>query len=242
MKKTRLYLAKTGSSQKILEANFSLLKLISNNNFKKIIEFGVGYGNFAKKVVELFKPEIYVGIDVNEQVKEHLPQFVNFLNLDLNTDKIPYPNEYFDLGIAIEVIEHLADPDNLLSETSRLIKKNGYFLISTPNLASWINRLLFILGVVPIGYEISWKYRIGDSIIGIPPREYNSSGHLKLYTYHALLEHLSLYNFVPIKTKPISYDSPFANKNLSRFFYLISKIFSKTPSLSEGFAVLAKKV
>jgi hypothetical protein len=50
MNKTKLYLAKTTSSTKIHEVNFSLLKLICNNNFKKIIEFGVGHGNFAKKL------------------------------------------------------------------------------------------------------------------------------------------------------------------------------------------------
>jgi SAM-dependent methyltransferase len=164
------------------------------------------------------------------------------LILDLNNDRIPYPDEYFDLGIACEVIEHLANPDNLLSEASRVIKKGGYFLISTPNLASWLNRILLMLGLVPIQYEISWEYRLGDSLIGLPPRKHNAAGHVKLYTYHALLDHLRIYNFIPVRQSSIKYPSPFANRYLSKIYYAINYILSFSPSLSNGFAILAKKI
>jgi SAM-dependent methyltransferase len=242
MKNLKLYLPRTGSSQEIHEVNFNLLRKLMKIKIEKIIEFGVGYGNFAEKVINLFKPSIYVGIDINEEVKLKIPKIIELLILDLNNDKIPYPDEYFDLGIACEVIEHLANPDNLLSEASRVIKKGGYFLISTPNLASWLNRILLMLGLVPIHYEISWKYRLGDSVIGLPPRKYIASGHIKLYTYHALLEHLRLYNFIPVKQSSIKYSLQFTNKYVNKLYHAMNYILSFSPSLSNGFAILAKKI
>jgi SAM-dependent methyltransferase len=242
MSNPKLYLPKTTYLSHIHEVNFNLLRKLTKIKIETIIEFGVGYGNFAEKVINLFKPSIYVGIDINEEVKLKIPKIIKLLILDLNNDKIPYPDEYFDLGIACEVIEHLANPDNLLSEASRVIKKGGYFLISTPNLASWLNRVLLMLGLVPIQYEISWEYRLGDSVIGLPPRKHNAAGHVKLYTYHALIEHLKLYNFMPVKQSSIKYPSPIVNKHISKLYYAINNILSFSPSLSNGFTVLAKKI
>jgi SAM-dependent methyltransferase len=242
MNNLKLYLPRTVSVQEIHEVNFNLLRTLNKIKIEKIIEFGVGYGNFAEKVINLFKPSIYVGVEINEEVKLKIPKIIELLILDLNNDKIPYPDEYFDLGIACEVIEHLANPDNLLSEASRVIKKGGYFLISTPNLASWINRILLMLGLVPIQYEISWEYRLGDSLIGLPPRKHSAGGHVKLYTYHALLDHLRIYNFIPIRQSSIKYSSPFANRYVSKIYYVINNILSFSPSLSNGFAILAKKI
>jgi SAM-dependent methyltransferase len=241
MNNLKLYLPRTVSVQEIHEVNFNLLRKLTKIKIEKIIEFGVGYGTFAKKVINLFKPSIYVGVEINEEVKLKIPKMIDLLILDLNNERIPYPDEYFDLGIACEVIEHLANPDNLLSEASR-VKKGGYFLISTPNLASWLNRILLMLGLVPILYEISWEYRLGDSLIGLPPRKHNAAGHVKLYTYHALLDHLRIYNFIPIRQSSIKYSSPFANRYVSKIYYVINNILSFSPSLSNGFAILAKKI
>jgi SAM-dependent methyltransferase len=242
MNNLKLYLPKTTSLLNVHEVNFNLLRTLLKIKIEKIIEFGVGYGTFAEKVMNLFKSSIYVGVEINEEVKLKIPKMIDLLILDLNNGRIPYPDEYFDLGIACEIIEHLANPDNLLSEASRVIKKGGYFLISTPNLASWLNRILLMLGLVPIQYEISWLYRLGDSLIGLPPRKHNAAGHVKLYTYHALLDHLRIYNFIPVRQSSIKYSSPFANRYVSKIYYAINNILSFSPSLSNGFAVLARKI
>jgi len=99
-----------------------------------------------------------------------------------------------------------------------------------------------MLGLVPIQYEISWKYGLGDSVIGLLPRKYIASGHIKLYTYYALLEHLKLYNFISVKQASIKHSLQLTNKYINKLYNIMNNVLSFSPSLSNGFAILAKKV
>lgn len=54
--------------------------------------------------------------------------------LDIISDitSIPRPDESFDAILCTEVFEHLPDPLRTLKEFSRLLKKNGYLIITAP--------------------------------------------------------------------------------------------------------------
>ncbi len=52
-------------------------------------------------------------------------------------DPFPYPDEYFELVVAAEIIEHLTcDPMHMLLEARRVLSEGGYLLLSTPNIGS----------------------------------------------------------------------------------------------------------
>lgn len=59
-----------------------------------------------------------------------------FFKADLSRDSIPLPDERVDLVLALEVIEHLVNPDHMLREARRVLRSGGSLVISTPNLAS----------------------------------------------------------------------------------------------------------
>jgi hypothetical protein len=73
----------------------------------------------------------------------------------------------YDVAICLEVIEHLKDRNdetedpasythsgifNLLIETNKILKDNGLFILTTPNLSSWKSILKLIRGMDPYLY------------------------------------------------------------------------------------------
>jgi len=46
---------------------------------------------------------------------------------------LPLPNEFADVFISFETFEHLPEPERLMAEAHRVLKRGGTFLCSTPN-------------------------------------------------------------------------------------------------------------
>jgi SAM-dependent methyltransferase len=61
----------------------------------------------------------------------------------------PVEDNFFDVIIAGDIIEHLMDTDVFLQELRRVLRPGGYLLITTPNIAWWWNRIRLLLGKVP---------------------------------------------------------------------------------------------
>lgn len=99
---------------------------------------GTGYGSFllheggAKKVV---------GIDNAKDAIDYCNYNYKAKNLEFNLDdctKCHLANLSFDVVVSFEVIEHLKMPDSFLSEVKRILKKNGIFVVSTPNKLTYL--------------------------------------------------------------------------------------------------------
>jgi 2-polyprenyl-3-methyl-5-hydroxy-6-metoxy-1,4-benzoquinol methylase len=59
---------------------------------------------------------------------------------------LDFPDAAFDLVFCSEVIEHMTSPENLVAEMNRVLKPGGYLVLSTPNSAFWLYRLLGFAG------------------------------------------------------------------------------------------------
>jgi len=64
---------------------------------------------------------------------------------DLNKEKLPYPDNQFDIIIFTEVIEHIYNPGFVLKEINRILKPKGKLYLSTPNLINIKNKMEFLL-------------------------------------------------------------------------------------------------
>lgn len=112
--------------------NFSLSKKYIKG--KKVLDIGCWTGQIETLSVKIAKKMI--GIDPNDfaiiQAKKLVPkaQFKTASALSL-----PFRENSFDTVLFFEVIEHL--PDNseskVLSEINRVLKPDGYLIMSTPN-------------------------------------------------------------------------------------------------------------
>lgn len=95
---------------------------------------------------------------------------------DVAASPLPYRGEVFDVVFAGEVIEHLVDTTGFLLDLRRVLKPGGVLVLTTPNLASFENRVRLLLGLYPRWVE----YRLEGG-----------HGHVRAYTARTLLRHLA---------------------------------------------------
>lgn len=108
----------------------------------KIVVMGSGEGSFENKLLSLgIEPKNIFSIDIN--AKKFKLKKLKIVKADLNL-KLPLDDEFYDLCIAIEVIEHLHNPSNLISEAYRILHNNGYLVITTPNIHSYMQKIRFL--------------------------------------------------------------------------------------------------
>lgn len=106
-------------------------KLIKNNLI--ILDLGVGTGQaikiFAKKNCEIF------AVDISEKmlqvVKNKYPN-IKTLKLDMNNGlkKVGFKNQYFNIIIAIGVLEFVKNIKKVIKESFGLLKNGGHFIFT----------------------------------------------------------------------------------------------------------------
>jgi SAM-dependent methyltransferase len=69
-----------------------------------------------------------------------------------DADPCPASDASFDVVLAPDVIEHLVNTEEFLLELRRICIPQGCLLLSTPNLAFWLNRLRLLFGRAPWCY------------------------------------------------------------------------------------------
>jgi methionine biosynthesis protein MetW len=203
---------------------------IANGRKRRFLDIGCGDGSFIitfKKHCETF------GVDISQNaIKMAKEAGINAYKVDVSSQKLPFHDEYFDIIYMGDVIEHLTNPDFAINEVYRVLKQNGFLVLSTPNLASWINRLLLLLGMQPLFSEVSTAKTFGR---GPKSYDYFPVGHLRLFTYKALKEFLTYYRFNIVKVEGANYEG------LPKILVNIDRIFSKIPSLSSTIILIANK-
>jgi len=154
-----------------------LLKLIGTN--KKVLDIGCGDG-FISELILKNNNDVY-GIEIAEDaIKKARNKGITIYDLDLNLDWCNNLQEKFDVVFAGEIIEHVFDTDKFLKNIHRVLKKDGYIVLSTPNVASLGRRILLLLGKNPL--------------IETTARSYDA-GHIRYFTYKTLKKLLEENNF-----------------------------------------------
>ena len=116
----------------------------------RILDVGCGDGFISEKILKLDpkKAEIY-GIDsAEEALKKAKGRGIEIKTGDIQK-KWPFEKNFFDLIFAGEIIEHIFDVKKFLDEIQRVLKKNGLLILTTPNLASFEDRIKFLFGINP---------------------------------------------------------------------------------------------
>lgn len=94
------------------------------------------------KALELMEYDVYGISSAHEPIQSERIKICN-----IETDKFPFKDNFFDLVVCTEVLEHLPQSPLLaLSEIWRVLMPRGILLLTTPNIARSINRGKMLLG------------------------------------------------------------------------------------------------
>lgn len=94
-----------------------------------VLEIGTGMG-YGMEVVAP-SAERYVTIDKSCAYNVELPANAEFQQMTV--PPINFPDESFDFVISFQVIEHIKRDREFVKEVSRVLRKGGVFIVSTPN-------------------------------------------------------------------------------------------------------------
>jgi len=91
----------------------------------RLLDFGCGRKPFEK----LFTVDEYVGVDIETTGHDHKNSKVDVY---YDGKHLPFENKTFDSLFCSEVLEHIFNPDEILPELNRVLKKGAKALITTP--------------------------------------------------------------------------------------------------------------
>ena len=107
------------------------LDLYKNTNIK-LLDMGCGLGRFLKQINKHYPQFELYGCDLSKDILENVPEYVNKACGSLLNS--PYQNDFFDVVITIEALEHTLETENALREMYRILKPDGYVYILDKNI------------------------------------------------------------------------------------------------------------
>lgn len=192
---------------------FVSLNILSKNNLikdKKILDLGSGIGIMASAFKHLGgdsvgldkfifpEEENYYKISNSEDLSEiRKKNELKIIKADI-TKTLPFNDESFDVITCDAVIEHLNNaPRDLFLEARRVLKQDGMFLVTTPNLTNLLRRIRFVFGVSP-HWDILEFWNAGQ----------NFKGHRREFTAEELKKMLiwSGFRIINVKTANVFFN------------------------------------
>jgi 2-polyprenyl-3-methyl-5-hydroxy-6-metoxy-1,4-benzoquinol methylase len=106
-----------------------------------VLDLGCGDGKTGKKLLDKGFQVHACDMDVNRfEFKDAIPFKAGNLN-----DRLPYEDNSFDYVILMEVIEHVYNPQHVVSEIKRILRPGGKLILSTPNILNISSRFRFLI-------------------------------------------------------------------------------------------------
>jgi 2-polyprenyl-3-methyl-5-hydroxy-6-metoxy-1,4-benzoquinol methylase len=209
------------------------IKAIVAKNPSRVLDVGAGDGRFLDWLSnELQGPAELAGIELNSEAVEIMREKGYDAHVCSASSEYPFKDAQFDVVFAGEVIEHVFDPDAMLTECRRVLKPSGTLVITTPNLLAWHNRVLMLLGITPFFVEHSYVETYGP-MYSLLRRASVPVGHLRIYNLTPLKALLKRNGFAVKKVQG------FAFLPIPGLFVIDRAISRSRPALASGFIVTA---
>ena len=185
---------------------FSLLK---KNKKAKFLDLGCDDGKLTLKLAARIATKDIYGVEiVDERIKAAQKEGIMVKKFDLN-QKFDFEDNFFDIIHANQVIEHLYNSDNFVSEIYRVLKPGAYAIISTENASSWCNIFASLMGwqIFSLTNFSSRKQGIGNPLAlhRDDKVKLKSWNHIRIYNIRGLKEYFKVFGFRVSKIKGAGY-------------------------------------
>ena len=107
----------------------------------EVLEVSCGNG----EILEMLQR---VGYAVRGTNFSRYPDAIRSIEIDSGVDLrqgLPYEDGSYDCALAVDVIEHVSDSEQFVKELSRVVRRDGYVIILTPNIMKISSRIGFVL-------------------------------------------------------------------------------------------------
>jgi 2-polyprenyl-3-methyl-5-hydroxy-6-metoxy-1,4-benzoquinol methylase len=142
-----------------------ILKLLPKSKNVKILDIATGKGYLVYELENAGYKNIYTS-DINKDQFVPSKGKYKFKVNDCNKN-LSYKNNFFDVVISSETIEHLENPRFFMGEVKRILKVNGTFILTTPNVETVFSRIYFLLTGGLAGHTKS-SYKVSGHIAVLP--------------------------------------------------------------------------
>ncbi|MEM3373892.1 MAG: class I SAM-dependent methyltransferase [Candidatus Woesearchaeota archaeon] len=152
-----------------------LKKIVENlpkKNFMKILDAGCGEGHLILEMYSINKKNIYYGVDVTEVALKSAKKRVPFARIEkMDLTNLKFEDNYFDIIVCSEVLEHIYNYNKVIDELTRVLKKGGFLILTFPNEFLWVLSRLFLF---------RWPIKVPDHVNSFSPNQIRKIVKMKL--------------------------------------------------------------
>jgi len=182
----------------------------------------VGCGTHAVLHRQVDPADAYTGVDVKPEIEAPIPRYAQ---VDLNEEDLSAAlgGDTFDVVFCGEVLEHVFSPDRLLRQLRAVLGPDGLLILSTPNLAYWVNRLLLLAGISPLFVENSAEVKLGrrTRLLG---QGNETQGHIRLFTHRAALDLIAREGFHVVGLRSVAFWNLPVDRLIARLSHKLAPI------------------
>ena len=101
-----------------------------------MLDIACGTAEILTRLAGKFPEASFAGIDMTagmvEKAKEKTQQLSNVSITHGTSEKLPFPDAFFDVVLISDALHHMARPESVVREVRRVLKNDGLFLLVDP--------------------------------------------------------------------------------------------------------------
>jgi methionine biosynthesis protein MetW len=214
-----------------------VLSFLENREKSRILDIGCADGFISSVIAKETGAKVY-GIDISKtSISKAIKKGIEAKVVNVDKEKFPFKDNSFDAIFCGDVLEHVYDTESVLRGINRILKKEGYVIISVPNIASWYNRGFLFLGFMPTWVESSLRTYTGNPFIK------EGVGHIHAFTKRSLNDLLEINGFRVERSKgsPVLADGS-RKKWEEKIWNAVDSTFARKTTLASTIIIKARKV